>query len=205
MNRYGKVFEILDGLEPVRRICIALLDDNIASVEDLKGMGWFAHPAVVAFRTSVEELTHNDESEIAKLRRECRILWPMGTPGITEGPGLQLVEEDQPGEFLLNAYKHLRAGLISEVTALQIACLIKAEEQDSAEVKTSDVTSLLRAAGYKVPNPAALIRSLADRAEPAIEVLEEKTGPRQELQFRLLPAVADDLRKRILGSEANVA
>jgi hypothetical protein len=107
--------------------------------------------------------------------------------------------------LLASAYRYLKGGLISEVTALQIACLIKAEEQGSAEVKTSDVTSLLRTAEYKVPNPAALIRSLADRAEPAIEVLEEKTGPRQELQFRLLPAVAEDLRKRILGREANVA
>ncbi len=208
MKPYGQIYEILDGPKIPRRICLALLFDNLFTVREFSGSGFFAHPAVVGFRTAVETLTANDPAKIAELQKDCRMLWPDDVPDIGEiipGPGHNESDDEPESPILAKAYDYLKEGLISEVTALQIACIIRSEEQGSPDVKTSDVTTLLRAAGYKVPNPAALIRSLADRAEPAIEVMEEKIGPRQELQFRLLPEVAADLKRRLLGKSASAA
>jgi len=171
------------------------------------GIPLLSHSQVVRFERIVKELT-NSEEEVTKFKSDCRGFWPDEIPtssGIATGPGLEAIDESRDNPFLNLAYGYLRGGLISEVMALQIACLVKAEEQGSPEVKTSDVTTLLRATGYKVPNPAALVRSLADRSDPVIEVLGEKTGPRQELQFRLFPAAATDLRQRILAVDSTLA
>lgn len=147
-------------------------------------------------------LTGSEPENIAKLQKDCCVKWRtelLANTGIVDGPGLLAVQDNSESPLIAKANEYLHSGFLSETTALQIACLMKAEEQGAPEVKTSDVTTLLRAYRYKIPNPAALIRSLADRAEPVIEISEEKIGPRQELQFRLLPAAEAILRKGILG------
>lgn len=204
MNPYRKLFAHLeDCREDIRRVCFAILFDNLQSISDLNG--FMGHSAVERFEQLVQELAGSDSKSIARLQKDCRLRWQAEIPAsseIVDGPGLQAVEDNSESPLIAKAYDYLESGFLTETTALQIACLIKAEMQGAHEVKTSDVTTLLRAYDYKIPNPAALVRSLADRAEPVLEIHEEKIGPRQELQFRLLPKAEAALRRGILGKKA---
>lgn len=205
MNPLRILYALLeDSSDQLRRACFALLYDSISNAKEFRKL--MGHSVVIEFERLVKEVAGTDSVTMTKLKHDCREFWPEDVPAESRfvlGANNDAIDAGDDRLLLARAYDYLRGGLITDVTAVQIAVIIKAGEQGEPKVRTSDITTMLRTSGYKVPNPAALIRSLAERDDPVIEILDERVGARQELQFRLLPHAAEDLRRRILG--ANLA
>lgn len=184
----------------VRGISFALLlrADLEKSQADLVGL-----PEVRSLCRWINSVLQADSSGNDYFWRQCRRLWPdliPGTQGIIKGPGF--IESDEPHATAIaeKCLYVLRTRLLSDVVAVKVGCLLIGEETGQEEIRTSELTRTLRYVGYRIPNPAALVRSLSDRIDPVVEVLDQKIGPRQELVFRLLPNAAEELRSQLLSA-----
>lgn len=172
--------------------------------------GILGHPDVHQFWTLATGRFKEQPHLEAVLKDEIRRLWPELFPSdqeIIRGPGMAIIPPDEQADSPLAAKARylLQTGFLSDVMAIQIACLLITEEQSSTDLRTSQITTALRLAGYKIPNPSTLVRSLAERANPVIEVLDQRVGGRQELLFRLIPTAITDLKARILTDTAHDA
>jgi hypothetical protein len=188
---------------PMCYCCVGLLlDDRSIYKPHAEFIG---HSSVLEFVRLLEEFQKLAPDLIADLQDEVKELWLDA-----KQPALAVMRtapiefsrrEDTNAEDSLivrRANYLIGTGILTDVAAIQVACLIIEEKEGRPEIKTSELTALLRKTNYRIPNPATTVRSLATRAEPIMEVLEERVGARQELQFRLLPEAANDLRQRLL-------
>lgn len=138
----------------------------------------------------------------------CQALWPEFFSAEDRMLRAVTTEEEDEDDFdspVVERCRYvLRTRFLADLMAIRVGCLLITEESGKAEIRTSDLTSKLRLVGYKIQNAAPLLRSLADRPDPEIEILDQ-VGGRQELLFRLLPSALKDLRSRILVSPEIVA
>lgn len=206
MTPHAEILHLLAKTpDAVRGHCIALLfEDHALATGSADLLG---HPNVETFIALVRALAPTSPGAEQKLKDDVRQKWPAFFPSQLA----VVTDSEEPGSaapespLVAKAYDYLESGFLPELMALKLAALVISVEQGSDEVRTGEVARLLRAAGYRLSNPAALVRSLADRAQPAIEILEERVGPRQELQFRLLEETVLELKKGLLKSKASAA
>jgi hypothetical protein len=205
-----KAVDLIGTLErsglPVLQGSLLSVFENLPYKPEFKGL--LGLEEVMRFWRTAKKRFDDEPDAEDEFKRACRERWPEMLSEVSEvviGPGGISRSEEAESLVASRAKFVLKLGRLSETAAAPFGCILIEENEGTEEIRTSQLTGILRAFDYRIPNASALIRSLADRPEPEIEILD-RSGSRNELVFRLVPSVSRQLRSQLIDNgRLNVA